>query len=97
MFRVLAKVSFALALAASLSGCVAVVKTRPPEPRVEVRSAQPYAEAVWIEGYWQRRHNDWIWIGGHWERGSRGTREWIPGHWVETRRGWEWKPGHWQH
>jgi hypothetical protein len=89
--------SLALVLAFSLMGCVAVVRTRPPETRFEARPSQPYADAVWIEGYWQRRHGDWVWIGGHWERKPRGAREWVPGQWVEKRQGWEWKQGHWRH
>ncbi len=96
MSRSIAAGLLVLMLALSHMGCVAVVRTRPPEPRFEVRSAQPYPDAVWIEGYWQRRHDDWTWIGGRWERKPRGAREWIPGHWTETRRGWVWEPGHWR-
>ena len=97
MPKIIAGGLLALMLAVFDTGCVAVVRTRPPEPRFEIRPARPYAEAVWIDGYWQSRHDNWIWIGGHWARRPRGAREWIPGHWVETRRGWTWKPGQWRH
>ncbi len=85
-----------LAPAGSLTGCVAVVHGRPPEARFEVRTAQPYADSVWIEGYWQRDHNHWRWQEGHWERKPSRNAEWVPGYWVEVHGGWEWKPGHWR-
>ncbi len=96
MRRILSKCFIALMLAVPVAGCVAVVRTRPPEARVEVRSERPFADAVWIEGYWQRRHNDWVWIGGRWDRRPSAGARWVPGYWTETHKGWEWKQGHWQ-
>ncbi len=96
MSRITAIWVLTLMLAVSSMGCVAVVRTHPPAARVEVRSEPPYADAVWIEGYWQRRHNDWVWIGGHWQRRPSRGAEWVPGYWAETPRGWRWIPGRWR-
>ena len=96
MRKIIALWSLAMMMAVSYMGCVAEVRARPPEVRAEMRSAQPYDDAVWIDGYWQHQHNDWIWIGGRWERRPRPRAEWVPGHWDETHHGWKWKKGHWR-
>jgi hypothetical protein len=85
-----------LMLLSSLTGCVAVIRTQPPGTRVEIRPVSPYPDAVWIDGYWQMQHNDWVWITGRWERKPRPDAYWESGSWIETRGGWKWKPGHWR-
>jgi len=81
-----------------LSGCApAVIAVRPPEPRVEVYGTPPYADAVWVPGYWAHRRGHWDWVPGHWASPPRPRSVWVPGHWEERRRGWVWVPGHWQH
>jgi hypothetical protein len=86
----------AVALTMSVMGCVEVVRTGPPPPRVEVRTVAPYPEAVWIDGHWDYRGGNWVWLQGHWERGPFPGATWIPGHWRETPNGWKWIPGHWK-
>jgi len=79
-----------------LTGCVYHVRTPPPQPKVEVRPAQPYERAVWIEGYWTRTRGDWAWVQGHWESTPGPESVWVRGHWKKTWRGWKRVPGHWR-
>jgi hypothetical protein len=90
-----------LALLASLtSGCasrVVYVHQGPPPLKVELKTAPPHAEAVWIPGRWawNGHTHRYVWVAGHWEIKPKG-KVWIPGHWKETPRGWVWVKGHWQ-
>lgn len=68
MRKIIAAWFVGVMLAVVLTGCVAVVRTRPAHERAGFMYAQPYSNAVWIKGHYERRHNDWIWIAGHWER-----------------------------
>jgi hypothetical protein len=96
MNRVVAALAVAAALTVSAMGCVAVVRTGPPAPRVEVRPFAPYPEAVWIDGHWDYRRGNWVWMQGYWERRPFPGAVWTPGHWRETPGGWKWIPGHWR-
>lgn len=71
------------------------VKTAPPVAKVELKSAAPYANAIWISGRWAWRSGKYVWLGGHWVKPRNGS-VWIPGHWVKKRRGWKWIDGHWK-
>ena len=95
MRKIMATWIVSVMLTTLAAGCVAGVRTRPPSAKFEVRSEAPNHAAVWIDGYWQQRHGDWIWIGGHWAKRPATGAEWVPGHWTETRKGWVWSPGHW--
>jgi hypothetical protein len=96
MNRIVVALIVAVALTMSVMGCVEVVRTGPPPPRVEVRPALPYAEAVWIDGHWDYRGGNWVWAQGYWERRPFPGAVWVPGHWRETPGGWKWVPGHWR-
>jgi len=81
-----------------LLGCPpAVVKVRPPEPRVEMYGPPPYPEAVWISGHWKHKKEEWVWVRGHWARPPRLHAVWIPGYWEPRGGGWIWIPGHWEY
>ncbi len=51
------------------AGCNVEERTtaRPPD-RVEVMTARPSPEHVWIRGHWDRRGESWSWTEGRWER-----------------------------
>lgn len=55
-------------------GCTrtVVIHDRPPVPvpKVEVRPAAPYRQAVWVPGHWEyrKRCNCYVWISGSWRR-----------------------------
>ena len=86
-----------VSLTTLLLACVAAVRVAPPAPRIEVYGAPPYAGAVWIAGYWQRRGGEWVWIPGQWQRPPRPHGVWIPGHWEERPGGWVWFKGRWEY
>lgn len=80
----------------SLIGCTTIVRTPPPQPRVEIRPVPPYPYGVWIQGHWVSRHGQWVWVAGHWKRPPAPKAVWIPGHWKKVPRGWKWVRGQWK-
>lgn len=82
----------------SLENCasrVVYVRKAPPSRRVEVKSVKPYANAVWISGYWKWNGRKHIWVSGHWVKSKKG-KVWVAGYWEKSRRGWHYIPGHWK-
>jgi hypothetical protein len=75
---------------------VAYVMRQPPSERVEIVSASPGVEYVWVKGHWGWRRNDYEWIPGRWVIPERGYREWVPGRWDRDRGGWFYVEGHWR-
>jgi hypothetical protein len=75
---------------------VAYVMRQPPAERVEVVSASPGVEYVWVKGHWGWRRNDYEWIPGRWVIPERGFREWVPGRWERDRGGWFYVEGRWR-
>ncbi len=71
-------------------GGVVFVARRPPEARVEVISASPGPDQVWIGGHWGWRGADYEWIPGRWERPASPGLHWEAGHWEHESRGWYW-------
>ncbi len=76
---------------------VVYIKEEPPVKIVEVKTAKPYPNAVWISGYWQWNaiKYKYVWISGYWVKPHK-NKVWISGHWKKTRSGWIWKKGHWK-
>jgi hypothetical protein len=98
------RLAVALSLA-SIAGCarnprprvgVEYVVRQPPAERVEVITARPGVEYVWVKGHWGWRRNDYEWIPGRWATPERGFREWEPGRWEHDRAGWFYVEGHWR-
>jgi hypothetical protein len=99
-----------LAFAASLGGClfggsphagaqtvsVTFLTREPPSERVEVPSVRPYAEAVWINGRWTARGDNYAWMPGHWARPEAGKTEWVAGKWEHGDHGWYYTEGQWK-
>ncbi|MBN1997615.1 YXWGXW repeat-containing protein [candidate division KSB1 bacterium] len=74
---------------------VVYVKKAPPAPRVVVKKpACPYKKAVWVNGHWTWKKNQYVWVAGHWVKVKPGYR-WIDGHWKKTPHGWIYVKGHW--
>ncbi|MGB5106677.1 MAG: hypothetical protein WBP29_01310 [Candidatus Zixiibacteriota bacterium] len=94
MKRILLSTIVVLAVTGPLS-CTGVVyvETEPPPLRVEARSAPPSPFAIWIDGFWSWRRNDFVWVPGHWEANPRGV--WVSGYWERHPRGYRWVPGYW--
>lgn len=57
-----------------------IASEAPPRPRVEVRSARPSRNHVWIGGYWDRQGDQWAWAPGRWEEPSQRGSHWIKPH-----------------
>jgi hypothetical protein len=68
---------------------VVYLDREPPPERVEIITAAPGDEHIWIKGHWVWAANrrDYEWSPGHWQRLELGER-WAPGHWVREQRGW---------
>lgn len=82
----------------SLMNCasrVVYVRKAPPAARVEVRTAKPYAGAVWVPGYWRWKGRKYVWTSGRWVK-ARPGKTFIKGYWKKTPRGWRYVPGHWR-
>lgn len=75
---------------------VVVVKKAPPKVRVEVRTAAPSPNHVWVAGHWSWRTGKYVWVGGTWKVRPTSSATWVTGHWTKRPRGWVWVPGHWK-
>jgi hypothetical protein len=64
----------------------------PPPPRVEVRSAVPGPEFVWVEGYWYPVGNHYKWHRGYWTRAPFAGALWVGPHY----EGGHYFEGFWQ-
>lgn len=75
---------------------VVYVDEAPPPARVEVISAPPGREFVWIAGYWTW-NDEYVWMPGHWAHPPRRNLHWAPGRWHRGKHHqWYWEPGHWR-
>ena len=72
---------------------VVEVEEEPPPPRVVHVDIRP--GFIWIDGRWERRHNQWAWRDGYYER-ERVGHVWAPGRWERRGRGHVWVEGRWQ-
>lgn len=68
---------------------VLYVDREPPPPRVEIISAAPGDDHVWVNGHWVwiANRRDYEWSPGHWQRVEPGEH-WVAGHWVHEPHGW---------
>ena len=72
-----------------------IVRDHPPALRAEHCPPPPSPEHVWIPGYWQHDHGQYVWVPGHYVVRPHAHAHWIPETWVETPHGWRFVPGHW--
>jgi WXXGXW repeat (2 copies) len=72
-----------------------VVDAAPPAPIVEVRPAAPWANGVWIPGYWHWHGTRHFWVGGQWSAPHPG-HVWEPHAWVHEGGRWRFSYGHWR-
>jgi hypothetical protein len=74
-----------------------VVTPAPPPPLVEMQPPAPYANAVWVPGYWWWNGARHVWISGRWSARPDGY-EWRRHHWDHRDDGrWVHRPGYWEH
>jgi len=72
------------------------VNIAPPPPRVEVRTAQPSAGHMWINGHWAWRYGRHEWIPGHWAQPPNTGMIWEPARWTAVGGRWTFVEGHWR-
>jgi WXXGXW repeat (2 copies) len=72
-----------------------VVAAPPPAPIEEVRPPPPFAQAVWVPGYWQWSGVRYVWAAGRWSPRPAGYM-WEPHRWERRDDGkWVHRTGHW--
>lgn len=64
------------------TGTVAVYQAPPPAQVVVQRPAQPYANAVWVEGHYQWSGNQYVWVDGYWVQ-QRAGYSFVQPRWVQ--------------
>ena len=81
---------------------VVFVREAPPREIVEVRSARPGPDFVWVDGYhrWDDGRHGYVWVGGRWDRPPHHGAVWVKHEYVKVhdrdRDGYEYHPGHWK-
>jgi hypothetical protein len=96
----------AVALAASVTGCVAtetpvaprgiaVSSPPPPPPPEPQRPPAPSAASVWVAGYWHWTGMQYAWIPGHWENGPPGAA-WAAPRYTASQGETIYEPGRWK-
>ncbi len=74
-----------------------VAQTAPPPPpvQVEVRSAQPSVQAVWVDGHYSWEGGRWVWLSGQWQT-PRAGYVWQNPVGVQVQGGVRYHPGYWR-
>lgn len=65
-----------------------------PAPQLEVVTAAPSANHVFVAGRWGWRGRAWVWLPGTWVVG-RANHAWVAGHWAQRGRRHVWVEGRW--
>ncbi|MBX3250549.1 MAG: YXWGXW repeat-containing protein, partial [Myxococcales bacterium] len=75
-----------------------VVVHAPPPPlrSATVRTARPSTQAIWVDGYWDLRGNQWVWVDGHWFTPQPGYVWEAPVVVVVEGGGYQYHPGYWR-
>jgi len=69
----------------------------PPRPRWEQQPHRPGPNHVWIQGYWDRRGNQWAWAPGRWEEPAQRDSYWIRPQYRNEGGAYRYEPGRWSH
>jgi hypothetical protein len=72
-----------------------VAPMAPPPVYQEVIPVRPFADALWIAGFWGWVGGRYIWNGGHWDHHREG-HEWEPHRWVPHGNEWHMEGGRWR-
>ncbi|NTV69887.1 MAG: BcpO-related WXXGXW repeat protein [Azonexaceae bacterium] len=92
-----------LAATVLTTGCVVTpdpyydrpVRVAPPPLRQEYPGYAPYADYVWISGYWGWAGARYEWIPGRWEAPRHG-HIWVPHRWERDGDHWRQSGGRWE-
>jgi hypothetical protein len=72
-----------------------IANEAPPPVRYERRTLQPSHDAVWVNGYWDRQHDNWAWSSGRWERRYDHRAHWVNARYRREGHAWRYEPAHW--
>jgi hypothetical protein len=72
------------------------VADAPPALQVETVGVAPFADAVWVGGYWNWVSPNYVWVPGAWQRPPRAKAVWVAPVWRHHGRGWYRVDGHWR-
>lgn len=73
-----------------------IAPSAPPPVYQEVVPVRPFADAIWIAGFWGWLGGRYVWNGGHWDHPRPGHR-WEPHRWVpHSNGGWRMEGGNWR-
>ncbi len=78
----------------TVAGPAYVVDTPPPAPRAVVRPAAPYANSVWVDGYWGWNGGVYAWVPGFWTA-PRAGYVYVQPRWIRRGRSWGFVGGYW--
>ncbi len=67
----------------------------PPAPVYEYPGYAPYADGIWINGYWGWGGNNYVWNRGYWTHNRPGFT-WVPHRWARSGNGWRFYTGGWR-
>jgi hypothetical protein len=81
---------------ASVGSLIRVEKDPPPAPQEMPTSAQPFAGAVWVPGYYVWQNNQYTWLPGRWERPPEGRSVWVAPRWERRDNGYAFIEGYWR-
>ncbi|MBL0313356.1 MAG: YXWGXW repeat-containing protein [Holophagaceae bacterium] len=76
---------------------IRIAPQAPPRPRWERQPHRPSANHVWIQGYWDRRGDQWAWAPGRWEEPARRDSYWIRPQYRREGNAYRYEPGRWSH
>lgn len=91
-----------IAASVLLSACVVTpdpyygsVRVAPPPLRQEYPGYAPYADYIWVSGYWGWGGARYEWMPGRWEAPRHG-HIWVPHRWERTGDHWRQSGGRWE-
>jgi len=94
LFAAMVAASFAIIPATQSVARDIVVRTAPPEPRVE-RVPGARRGHVWAPGHWNWNGRRYVWTSGHYVQERRGYKYFAPA-WVEREGRWYQQRGGWR-
>jgi hypothetical protein len=72
-----------------------IANEAPPRARYERRTVRTHRDAVWINGYWDRRDDQWMWTSGRWEQRPERRARWIRARYQRDGSAWRYEPARW--
>jgi len=72
------------------------VEGPPPAPLVDVETASPGPDFVWIGGSWVWGGGRWQWEKGRWDHRPHPGAEWVPHHYAYHNGRHTFTRGHWR-